>query len=410
MSTSILGSVTMGYQPVWNAWRNRCATRLFVEPHMRHAVDAQHLLHSLHELWPTGQETQILAVRTPALLNDLLEQAPAQGLWLEIPDAALTDPLLAGRARKARQRGVHLLWSGQAGQSPGSHQALFERAMRSITPQEALLALRAALDRTRDGSSPAQHHWPSPIVAGDLYDGLASRALVEHALDHQGAWGVAGWPSEEILYGYRHKQIQPSRQLLVDLVHAIDADESLESLEQRLGDEPLLSYRFLRYANSAALALRAEIGSVRQGLMTLGYSHLRAWLMEQMPHASADANLLPIRASIVMRARIMERLADAGIEDDLRREVFLCGMFSQIDLLLGERLGSALHRLPLPGRVASAILGQTGPYAPWLEVASALESDNTAVIRHVCEAHDLEADTVNRALLKALAAPTVHHR
>ena len=73
-------------------------------------------------------------------------------------------------------------------------------------------------------------------------------------------------------------------------------------------------------------------------------------------------------------------------------------------------MGSALHRLPLPGRVASAILGQTGPYAPWLEVASALESDNTAVIRHVCEAHDLEADTVNRALLKALAAPTVHHR
>jgi c-di-GMP-related signal transduction protein len=127
--------------------------------------------------------------------------------------------------------------------------------------------------------------------------------------------------------------------------------------------------------------------------------------MEQMPHASSDANLQPIRAAIVLRARIMERLADAGIEDDLRREVFLCGIFSQVDLLLGENLGAALHRLPLPGRVASAILGQTGPYAPWLEVASALESGATKVIRDVCRAHDLQADEVNRALLRSLAAP-----
>ncbi|MBX9818817.1 MAG: histidine kinase, partial [Burkholderiaceae bacterium] len=84
--------------------------------------------------------------------------------------------------------------------------------------------------------------------------------------------------------------------------------------------------------------------------------------------------------------------------------VFLCGIFSQVDLLLGENLGAALHRLPLPGRVASAILGQTGPYAPWLETASALESGNTKVIRDVCRAHDLQADEVNRALLRSLAA------
>ena len=74
-----------------------------------------------------------------------------------------------------------------------------------------------------------------------------------------------------------------------------------------------------------------------------------------------------------------------------------------IGFVLFEPLGTALHRLPLPGRVASAILGNTGPYAPWLQVASALESGSTRVIREVCKAHNIEADEVNRALLRALA-------
>jgi len=215
---------------------------------------------------------------------------------------------------------------------------------------------------------------------------------------------VAGWPAEEILYGYRYRQIQISRPILMTLVHAIDADEPLENLERRMGDEPLLTYRFLRHVNAASLNLRNEIGSVRQGLMTVGLARFRAWLMTQQAHASSDPNLDPIRAAMILRARTMEWLCDAGADDDLRREVFLCGLFSQVDLLLGESLGTAIHRLPLPGRVASAILGQTGPYAPLLEVACALESGSTRVIRDVCEAHEMPADEVNRALLRALAA------
>jgi EAL and modified HD-GYP domain-containing signal transduction protein len=49
------------------------------------------------------------------------------------------------------------------------------------------------------------------------------------------------------------------------------------------------------------------------------------------------------------------------------------------------------------------VVGRTGPYAPWLEVASALEGRNTQVIREVCRAHEIATDEVNRALLRSLA-------
>lgn len=405
MSDSVLGSITLGYEPVWNHWRKCTGVRLFVDSAHGGSVDARHLLGAIAELWPESAPRLLLHAQPMALLGDLLDHAPAQGPWIEIDDRFLQDTLLAGRVRKAQQRGLPLVWTGEPGTAPLPDTAKwFQHTLRTLSPHQALGALRASLRQQQDGGMGVPPQMASPVVAGSYYQGLASQALLEHALDRQGVAGVAGWPVEEILHGYRFRQIQPARQVLMALVQAIDSDESLEALEHRMGDEPLLTYRFLRYANSAHLGARSEVDSVRQGLMVMGYSKLRAWLMAQMPHASSDPNLDPIRAAMVWRARIMERLADAGTADDLRREVFLCGIFSQLDLLLGEPLGAAMNRLPLPGRIASAIVGQTGPYAAWLEVATALESGNTGMIHEVCAAHKMPADEVNRALLRTLAA------
>ncbi|APW41562.1 HDOD domain-containing protein [Rhodoferax saidenbachensis] len=398
MARSVLDSVTLGYALLWNQKRQRCGVRLLVDSASPSAVDARHLLSAMAELWPSASAGVVLSVQHPVLLQDLLDHLPARGVWLEIPNAAMADTQMANRVRKAAQRGVHLVWHGEPGQIPTAVIAPhFHAVQRALTPQEALNALRTA---RHAGVVRSVSQTPLRI-----FEGMASQALVEHALDQQHAWAVLGWPNEEILYNHRLRQMQPSRAQLQTLVQAIDADESLESLEQRMGDEPLLNYRFLRYANSAALGLRQEVDSVRQGLLTMGLMRLRAWLVEQLPNASSDVNLDPVRASMVLRARVMERLVDAGAEEALRREVFLCGLFSQMDLLLGAPQGTALHHLPLPGRVASAVLGQTGPYTPWLDVATALESGSTHVIREVCKAHDMRAEEVNRALLRTLAQP-----
>jgi c-di-GMP-related signal transduction protein len=140
----------------------------------------------------------------------------------------------------------------------------------------------------------------------------------------------------------------------------------------------------------------------------LGYSVLRAWLLEQLPQASSDLNLQPVRTAMVTRAHLMERLLDAGEEDNLRREVYLCGLLSQIDLLLGEPLSTALQRLPLPERIQAALLQQAGPYRPYLDIATALESPRTRATQALCKAHEISLEEVNRALLRTLAALPAH--
>lgn len=405
MTHSVLDSVTLGYEPLWNGTRKRSGFRLWVQG--SEGVDAAHLVQALGSLYDHPTVPLLLQLRTPSLLNALLEHPPAPGLWLAIPAPLLDDAVQRTRVRHAKERGWPLVWVGECGEhAQPQHQSLFHKQLFTPSPEQALIALRIALRTQRHQglhSAPGHH---SPIQADTLVEGLATPALVEHALDDQHAGAVVGWPSEEVLHSYRLRQIQPTHSAMVRLAQALERDDPLERIEHLLGQDPLLTYRFLRWINSAGLGLQREVGSLRQGLMTVGYSRLQQWLLAQLPHASSDANLAPVHAAMVLRARIMEQLCEAGVEDELRREVFLCGLFSQVDLLLAEPLGSAMARLPLPGRIDSAILGQTGPYWAWLEVATAMESRNTELLREVCRAHGIPQESANRALLRALNTAT----
>jgi EAL and modified HD-GYP domain-containing signal transduction protein len=140
----------------------------------------------------------------------------------------------------------------------------------------------------------------------------------------------------------------------------------------------------------------------------LGFSPLRAWLLEQLPLANSDVNLQPVRSTFVLRAHLMAHLLDAGDSDELSREIHLCGLLSQIDLLLKDSLDDLLARLPLPDRVSASILSQSGPYAPYLAVATALEMPNTQTTLQLCDTHQLDVEAVNRALLRTLSAVRRH--
>lgn len=403
MAQTVLGNISLGYQLLWNQLRQPAAVRLFVDADADVPVDAQHLLAALGELWPEQAPVLLLEIHSPALLHGVLEHGSAGAPWVQVPEAWLVDPVLAQRVHQAHLRGLKLVWQGEPGQRPGP--AIGERFHKNIinlTVDEALLGLRASLQKHRDSESGTP--LKSPVETGQIYEAVASRALAEHCLDQQGAWALAGWPVEDVLHNYRQQFIQPSQTAIVRLVEAIEADVSLDAIEVTLSEEPVLAYSFLRYVNSAGLGLRSEVESIRRGLMVLGYSVLKAWLLEQLPHAASDLNLQPIRTALVTRAHLMERLLDAGEEDNLRREVYLCGLLSQIDVLLGEPLATSLERLPLPERINAALLQHSGPYAPYLEIAAALESPTTRATHSLCNAHEIGIGDVNRALLRTLAA------
>lgn len=405
MVQSVLGSLTLGYRPLWNASRHLAGVQLYIQDDPAITVDAPHLLRTLQELWSASSPPLLLSPQSRQLLLQLLQQAPRGSPWIEVRGDWLADSTLFAAVQTGHQRGLKLVWRGELAQLPPADIAsCFDNSLLSLSPQDAVTALQSVAARPPGSGMqrPAPPPRPSPLIDGQMYENLPNLALTSLCLDRHRAVAVAGWPTEDVLYGLRHQPLQPARESVLRLMKAIDAEQSLEAFEHILGEEPLLAYRFMVYTNSAALGLRTGVDSLRRGLVMMGYGTLQRWLANQLPHANQDPNLQPIREAMVLRARLTERLVEAGIEHNLRREVYLTGLFSQLDELLSEPMGTILRRLPLSDRIADAIVLQTGPYAPALQMACALERDDAKVVRTLCETHEMDQESVNRALLRVL--------
>lgn len=391
MVQSVLGSLTLGYKPLWGPQRTLVGIQLHIHPLDANVpVDLPHLLRTLREIWSADSPPLLLSPHTRQLLLDLLQHAPQGAPWIEVRGSWLEDSGIFEQVRAAHARGLRLVWRGDLTALPEAEVArCFENSLLSMAPEIALQALRAGPER-------------SPVLSGQMYEGIASRMVMRHCLDQRNALALAGWPTEDVLHSMRHSHPQPRHDTIYRLMQAIDKEQSLETFEDILSEDPLLAYRFMTYTNSAALGLRSGIDSLRRGMMMMGYGTTQRWLSSQLPHAATEPDLQPVFQSMVLRARMTQRLLEAGIENDLRREIYLCGLFSQLDLLLREPLGSILQRLPLSERIYDACVQGQGPYAPSLQLAAALESDDADAIRQLCQEHELRPEDVNRALLRML--------
>ena len=206
-----------------------------------------------------------------------------------------------------------LVWRGEIANLPPAEVArCFDNSLLTLRAEDAIAALQRGPQQPGTPKPPPRNI--SPILAGQMYENVASRALMEHCLDNN-ALALAGWPTEDVLYSMRHTPQQPSHAVIHRLMKAIDHEQSLETFEDIMSEDPILSYRFMIYTNSAALGLRTGIDSLRRGMVMMGYESIQRWLSDQLPHSSTEPNMQPIREAMVMRARLTTLLLKKGLRN-----------------------------------------------------------------------------------------------
>ena len=411
MVQSVFSSLTLGYRPLWGRTRRLAGIQLYVHEDPGTSADMAHLLRSLDEIWSRQAPPLLISPQSRQVLCSLLEQAPQGSPWIEVRgDWLQQDEGIHALVQQARARGLMMVWGGALADVPDADMArCFASSLLSLPPEGAggmANTVRAGTPDKAADKEPAQGFFgsqPLQLLGGQMYEGLQSLELARACLDAHEAGAIAGWPVADTMQAYRLQQPQPSRDALFRLMKAIDKEQSLDVMEQILGSDPVLAYRFMLYTNSAALGLRRGVDSLRRGLVMLGLGTLERWLADQLPHACTEQDLIPMRTQIVMRARLAEQLIEAGISLDLQREVYLCSLFSQLDLLLNEPVANILRRTPLNERIFDGIVSRSGPYAAVLQMSQALEGSDAAPIRHLREQEEWQAEDLNRLLLRMLS-------
>ena len=381
--------LALTYAPYIERTRAVGATRLTVFPLKPGAApDAAGLLAAVADVWPDGGGRVLLSVLDEPLLAGLLRQRPNANVMIEVPAFMAADAAHAGALAALRERRSVLLVKG---------------ASAAALSREMLSCFAAAIIEPASEVLPVTQTAPGGLPR--VYDGVHTLRALGEAFDG-GAQAVIGWPLGEVpsVPGPSAKASAGAMQVIVELMQRVDRGESIERIEPTLRRDPRIAFRLLRYINSPAFGLRVEVSSFGHAMALLGRDQLKRWLALLLVTASDDPAVRPVMYAAVRRGLLMEEFARPSGDDDMRSEMFLCGVFSLLDRMFQQPLGPLLAAVPLPDRVVQTLVDGTGPYRPWLDLARAVEGGSLDELRAVAECLLLDLGEVSRTLLRALAA------
>ncbi len=191
----------------------------------------------------------------------------------------------------------------------------------------------------------------------------------------------------------------PANQLAVMqlLAKLQDPDVEIDVLGEVISNDVSLSYRLLRYVNSAMFSLPKKVESLRHAVVFLGLKTVKEMVMVL---AMSDAKDKPheLLVTSLVRAKMCELLASSSALSN-NEGCFVVGLFSVLDALLDMEMVKLLPSLSLSDEINQALLTHEGVAGEVLAAVIAYEQgqwDSPAMKR-------FEQEHINKAYFDALA-------
>ena len=192
--------------------------------------------------------------------------------------------------------------------------------------------------------------------------------------------------------------INPAHAVILELIGAVQKEAEPREIEAIFKRDVTLSFKLMRFINSASFGLTSRVDSVRHALSIMGYQQLFKWLSLLASTAGSGASPA-LTQSAMTRARLMELLGAKIMDRRDQDYLFITGMFSLLDRIMQMPLPAILERVNLPEGVIQALLEGDGRYARFLALARACEGEPLPEGGHYA---DIDVKAVNLAHLEAI--------
>jgi EAL and modified HD-GYP domain-containing signal transduction protein len=331
----------------------------------------------------TGGALAFFNLTRPILTERLYEFLPAGRVVLEVLEDVEVDPDLVREIERAKSRGYRIalddfvLWGSTAELAP----------LADVIKVEVPLLDEAELRR----HARALARPDVLLLAEKVETHEVQRCCVDAGYElFQGYF----FKRPELVEG---KHVPPNRALTLSLLARLqDPATTIEDIERLIAANTALSYKLLRYVNSALHGVLQPIESIRHAIVMLGLDRVRTCStmlllagLEDKPHE--------LIVTALVRARHCQLLGGARNEVDPQK-LFTVGLLSLLDAFLDQPMNELLAGLPVAPDIHAALLNRTGPLAATLDVAISLERMDVQSV----SMNELEPQFVCSSYLEAL--------
>ena len=226
------------------------------------------------------------------------------------------------------------------------------------------------------GSTPDERRRIVSLLSGRALQFLAEKVetqeQVQEALDLGCLYLQGYFFSRPVIL--RGKDIPSSKINHLRMLQEIQRpDLDFTDLERILRQDLSIVYKLLRYVNSASMGLRRKVDSLPEALRILGENEIRKLISLILLTSMTSDRPEQLLQDSVVRARLAESVAAPVGLQHRRQEIFLLGLFSMLDAIIGQPMVSVLRELPIPSDLKDALIARSGPLAPILDLVVAYE-------------------------------------
>ncbi|MCU4676015.1 HDOD domain-containing protein [Catenovulum sp. 2E275] len=191
------------------------------------------------------------------------------------------------------------------------------------------------------------------------------------------------------------KALAPSQLSLAELLYESSKPEiDLDTIIDIFQRDVTLSFKLLRYANSAIFKRRNDIETIRQAIVVLGQLELKKFLAVLFAAQINTTKPIELVRLSMSRANFCEAIAKHHAQLRDPSTAFLSGMLSVIDAILDEPVESVMNKLPLSEDIKNALINKKGIIADYLSLVEHYEKAQWTEANLLINKLDLEPDQV----------------
>lgn len=199
------------------------------------------------------------------------------------------------------------------------------------------------------------------------------------------------------------KIINPVYGTVVQLLEKVRQESEIKELEVLFKKDVALTFKLLRYINSAGFGLSCEVQSIRHAVSILGMQPLYRWLTLLLVTAGGAPTMPTLARTAITRGRLCELIGKICLPRDDQDNLFIVGVFSLLPAFLEMPMSEVLERIAIPEKLIDALSDRSGIYGPFLALTEAVESGDCEQLERLASSLMVTPEQVSQSHLQALA-------